>query len=176
MFGNTKTTEVGISRTFDPGTYQILARVRGRGTQSLSLGLVDTPTSQSQTISPLGTFSVSATGASYRFVPLSDNQGRTAIVELSGRQTLRLTAVDANENVDLNYFMLVPAEAVSEPTAVNLQVAEEGGQIQISWDGDGGVLQRATAVTGPWVNLPASGNSFSKTPDSAAEFFRLVSP
>lgn len=167
---------MNYTRTFEPGTYQILARVRGRGAQSLSLGSVDAPTSQNQTVSSLGTFSISATGASYRFVPLSDDQGRTAIVELSGLQTLRLTAVDANENVDVNYLMFIPAVAVSEPTAVDLQIAAEGGQINISWEGVGGVLQRATTVSGPWENLTVTGNSFSKNPDSEAEFFRLVSP
>ncbi|MDA1274389.1 MAG: hypothetical protein O2960_10100 [Verrucomicrobia bacterium] len=167
---------MNYTRTLEPGTYQILARARGRGAQTLSLGLVANPASANQTVTPLGSFKILPTGSSYRFTPLTDDQGRTAIMDLGGRQTIRLTAVDANGSVDLNYFMFVPATAVQEPTESRLQYALEGGQINITWQGTGGVLQRASAVIGPWENVSTSANRFSKSPNSAAEFFRLVSP
>jgi hypothetical protein len=163
------------TRTIEAGTYQILLRARARAEQDLSIGLVDSPVSSNQNVTSLGSFDIQSTGGSYKFFPLTDENGRIAVVELGGEQTLRITAENADENVDLNYLMLVPAEPVTSLPPATLTAASATGQITLSWDVAGGTLQSSDNVTGPWNDVSSNGTSHTKEADQATEFFRVIS-
>jgi hypothetical protein len=164
------------TRNITQGTYQIFLRARVRADQTLSLGTVSGATSSNQTVTELGQFSVSSTGGSYGFFPLKDDQGRDLVMALGGEQTLRLTAVQADNNVDLNYMMFVPATLSVKPQEITLNIASTGDQITLSWEGDGGQLQKSDQVNGNWENVSTTGNSHTITADQSAGFFRIVAP
>ncbi len=46
------------------------------------------------------------------------------------------------------------------------------GSVTLQWDS--GILESASAVTGPWTQESTAGNSFSTAPSDAMRFFRLV--
>ncbi len=163
------------TRTIEAGTYQILLRARARAEQDLSIGLVDSPVSSNQNVTSLGSFDIQSTGGSYKFFQLTDENGRIAVVELGGEQTLRITAENADENVDLNYLMLLPAEPVTSLPPATLTAASATGQITLSWDVAGGTLQSSDNVTGPWNDVSSNGTSHTKEADQATEFFRVIS-
>ena len=131
---------------------------------------------QNQTVNSLGQFDISSTGGRYQFFPLKDENGRDLVLEYGGEQTLRLTALEADGNVDLNYLMFVPADLATEPVEVELMIAAEGDSITLSWEGEGGLLQKSSSVNGPWEAVNTNGNSHIVTTDQSAEFFRLVAP
>jgi len=164
------------TRSIPQGTYQILLRARVRADQTLSLGTVSGATTANQTVTDLGQFNVSSTGGSYGFFPLKNEQGNDLVLEFDGEQTLRLTAVDADGNVDLNYMMFVPATISVEPQEVTLNIATAGDQITLNWEGDGGQLQKSDKVNGVWGNVSSTGNSHTITADQIAEFYRIVAP
>ena len=164
------------TRNIPQGTYQVLLRARGRGDQTIGLGSVNNPTSSNQTASAIGQFNVSSTGGSYKFFPLKDENGRDLVMEYGGEQTLRLTAINADSNVDLNYIMFVPATISQEPVEVELMIAGDGTQVTLSWEGDGGVLQQSASVNGPWSNVDTTGSSHTVTADQSEAFFRVVAP
>lgn len=170
------------TRDLPVGTYQVLLRARGRADQTLSLGSVSNPTQANQTVSELGTFVVGSTGGSYRFFPLKDAQGKDLVLEWGGKQTLRISALQTDGNVDLNYLMFVPASIQTEPVQVELSILSAGDQITLSWPvpaggGSGeGLLQKSASPLGPWVSVPTTGNSHTVSASQAAEFYRIVAP
>ena len=169
------------TRTLPSGTYQVLLRARARATQSLALGSVSDPSGANQAVSELGQFSVSSTGGSYRFFPLKDAQGKDLVLEYGGKQTLRLSALEADGNVDLNYLMFVPASIAEDPVQVELGIFRQEGQLILSWPipaggGSGGVLQKSTSPLGPWQVVQTSGNEHAVSANQAAEFYRIVTP
>jgi hypothetical protein len=119
---------------------------------------------------------VSSTGGSYGFFPLKNDQGHDLVMELGGEQTLRLTAVEADSNIDLNYMMFLPANLSVEPQEVTMNITSSGNQITLSWEGDGGQLQKSDQVIGDWENVSTTGNSHTITADQSAAFFRIVAP
>ena len=164
------------TRDIPQGTYQILLRARVRANQTLSLGTVTGATTTNQTVTELGQFSVSSTGGSYGFFPLKNDQGHDLVMELGGEKTLRLTAVEADSNVDLNYMMFLPATLSAEPQEVTLNIKSSANQITLSWEGDGGQLQKSDQVIGDWENVSSTGNSHTITADQSTGFFRIVAP
>ena len=97
------------TRTFpEADAFRILLRARASATQTVRLERVSNPTGTEQEVTLLGTFLVPAS-TSYGFVPLTDLAGEKELtVTLTGEQTLRLTAVDASNNLNLNYLMFIP--------------------------------------------------------------------
>jgi hypothetical protein len=164
------------TRDIPQGTYQILLRARVRADQSLSLGTVTGSATTNQSVSNLGQFSVSSTGGRYGFFPLKDEQDKDLVLEISGEQTLRLTANEADGNVDLNYMMFVPATISVEPQEVTLNIATSGDQVTLTWEGNGGQLQKSDRVNGEWLNVTTTANSHTITADQSAEFFRIITP
>lgn len=48
----------------------------------------------------------------------------------------------------------------------------DNGSFTLEWDG-GGVLQQATLVNGPWVDVPAAASPYTFTPGESAQFQRI---
>jgi len=152
--GNEQGEWMNYTRTFAAGgKYKVYLRYGATVAQSVKLDLVTGATTAGQTTSALGSFSTAVTGNGYTYAQLTDALGNVLVVNLSGAQTLRLTAPAASLNLVLNYLVLVPvAGGTSGPTIGFANPAPSSttflpdGQIQIA------IVNRDTAV------LPASIN------------------
>lgn len=104
---------INYTRTYPAGTYNIYGRfAAGGATSGLSLALVTSGAgTTTQTLQPLGTFTVANTGGwgTFQFVPLRDAYGNLAEVTLSGAKTLQLKRT-SGEDANVNFLMVVPAE------------------------------------------------------------------
>lgn len=157
---------MNYTRNFATGDYHVYLRVGARAPQPVLLSRVTSDRSKpSQTTSTLGTFQVPSTGmiVNYRFVPLTDDSGKPAVVKLSGLETLRLTLGGPQQNstqftMTLNYLLCVPAVAVPS-------------EIQ---------LESAAAVVGPYAvensaTFDASNLTITVPLNGGARFYRLRS-
>jgi hypothetical protein len=121
------------TRVFEEGTYRVFLRVAAGADAEFELGLVTSdPTQTDQTVDTIGSFVVSA-GGGYKSVPLTNEQGAPQAFQLSGEQTLRLTAV-SGDNVQVNHFFLSPFEASGIPTSVSLSAPEDGRRFLMGQD------------------------------------------
>ena len=116
---------MNYTRQFATANYRVYLRVASTGPGILQLARVtgDTATTN-QTAHPVGVFLVPNTGASnrYAYVPLTDASGQNEIsVPLSGVNTLRLTALDATNQMRLNFMVLLPGGTSMIPPVVELQ-------------------------------------------------------
>jgi hypothetical protein len=166
------------TRDLPEGIYHVLLRARSTGSQTLSLGSVEGASATDQSHTENGRFHVEATGGSYRFFPLLDESGREVILDGVGEvETLRLSAVEADGNVELNYLMLIPAVIpVIPPMVPSVEISANGNQIVLQWEGQVGQLQRSTKVTGPWENVTTSGNTYTEQAEGDAAFYRMTLP
>jgi hypothetical protein len=166
------------TRDLPEGIYHVLLRARSTGSQTLSLGSVEAASGTDQVHTENGRFHVKATGGSYRFFPLLDEAGREVILDGAGEvETLRLSAVEADGNVELNYLMLIPAVIpVIPPMVPSVEISANGNQIALQWEGQVGQLQRSTKVTGPWENVTTSGNTYTEQAEGDAAFYRMTLP
>ena len=110
---------MNYTRTFLAGKYNVYLRYASQVAQQVRLDLVTGDhTKTNQTTSFLGTFSTPS-GTGYAYAQLSDAFGKPLVLNLSGVQTLRLTAPDASINLQLNYLVFAPASgAVANPPVV----------------------------------------------------------
>ena len=106
--------------------FRILLRARASAPQLVRLERVTNPASSEQEVTLLGAFLVPASG-SYGLVPLTDLAGEKELtVKLTGEQTLRLTAAEANNNLNLNYMMFIPATDTAILPTVAFSAPAEG--------------------------------------------------
>ena len=113
---------MNYTRSFAPGIYNVYARVAdGGGNLSATLAKVTSGWgTTSQTITNLGTFSMANSGGwdSFSWSPLRDGNGNLVRVQLSGTNTLRLTAGNGGGgNVD---FLLFTPANTNLPTINNI--------------------------------------------------------
>ncbi|MBI3849711.1 MAG: carbohydrate-binding protein [Verrucomicrobia bacterium] len=108
------------TRTFPTGKYDVYLRFASTVAQSVRLDLVTGDRTQpNQTTAFLGTFPVPNSGGAHTYARLRDAFGSNLVVNLSGVQTLRLTAPDASLDLQENYLVLVPlVSAVTNPPVV----------------------------------------------------------
>lgn len=102
------------TRTLPSGRYYAWLRVASSAAQAVRLDRVTGDTSHpNQSLELLGFFSVPRTGnlLNFDFAPLADQQGRPIALPLEGKTTLRVSALQANNDLALNFLMLVPADA-----------------------------------------------------------------
>ncbi|HEY2952520.1 MAG TPA: hypothetical protein VGK40_08060, partial [Verrucomicrobiae bacterium] len=115
---------MNYTHTFNAGNYQVFLRVSATAAQQLRLDRVTSDTTTSnQTTATVGFFNVPNTGnsAAYCMIPLQDALGNNTLVNLAaGAQTLRLTALSANNNVQLNFMVLIPSLATLPPTVSSI--------------------------------------------------------
>ncbi|MBI3852016.1 MAG: hypothetical protein HY298_17295 [Verrucomicrobia bacterium] len=111
---------LNYSRTFPAGKYNVFLRCAGQVAQSVRLDLVtgNTTTSNQATFS-LGSFPVPNSGAGHVYVRLGNAFGSPLVLNLSGVNTLRMTAPDASLNLQMNYLVFAPVVgAVTNPPVV----------------------------------------------------------
>jgi hypothetical protein len=95
------------TKTFPAGKYNVYARLSTSSGSTINMDQVVTgQTTTSQTLSRLGNFTYTGTGA-FQWVPLLQN-GSLAVVNLSGQNTVRATT-GGGANAD--FYMLVPANS-----------------------------------------------------------------
>ncbi len=106
---------LNYTRTFPAGNYFVYLRFNSRTNQEVRLEQVISDRSQAgQASMILGSFAAPR-AIGYQYAPLADNAGQPVILGLSGVQTLRLRALGANNDLSLNYLMLVQT---GEPSTV----------------------------------------------------------
>jgi hypothetical protein len=116
------------TRTFpDQPGYRVFLRVQAQAEQNVRLDLVTSdPSAADQTVELLGYFKAPA-ASEYAFVPLTDLAGENELsVILSGEQTLRLTAEQAEADININYMMFVPTEETSVLPSAIIQSPADG--------------------------------------------------
>lgn len=111
---------LNYTRTFPAGTYHVYLRFAKPGTVDAVMQLDEVTsgsTTSAQTLAPMGAFHHAPTtgNADYEFIPLTDATGQAVAVSLSGQRTLRLTLLSGAGNVNLNYFVFVPATETQPP-------------------------------------------------------------
>jgi hypothetical protein len=129
---------------------------------------------RNQTVKKLGVFQPGrATGgwAAFEFFPLEDDTGEHAIVTLGGEQTLRLTILPGN--VDMDFLAFVPVKKPSiGPPGQFVAIRRDGANIVFEWTG-GGTLQMADEFSGPWTDIEGATSPRSVAPAGDRRFFRL---
>jgi hypothetical protein len=111
------------TRTVLADSYHAYLRVASTAAQAIRLDRVTSGASQpNQILEFLGSFLVPRTGNlnMFNYVPLTDVQGRLVALPLGGVTTLRLTALTANNDMALNYLLLLPAGAASADPLVSV--------------------------------------------------------
>ena len=120
---------MNYSRTFAAGTYNFYLRASststsGGGTNAVRLDYVTSdPTQPSQTTTNIGIFLVPYTGNAQVFTNtplLNTNVGGTvlAVTLPAGVHTLRLTCLNAGNNLQLNYLIAAPASGSAPTVAI----------------------------------------------------------
>jgi hypothetical protein len=181
---------LNYTRTIPNARYNAYLRASSTAPQRVRLDRVTGDVTQAnQTVASLGTFQVPVTGNANAFVytPLTDAQGAMSVLELSGLQTLRLTALDANNTLNLNFLILVKAPAVTAPQSVTLTGARvAAGSISFTFVATAGrsyrVEYRNSLDAGSWTLLTAINNASAGTQTAtdtataqAQRFYRVVS-
>lgn len=161
------------TREFPAGRYNIYARISSGGADMHShLDLVSDPTSATPDLTLLGRFDGTTTGGwdTFTFVPLKNDAGELAVVDLAGKQTLRYT-IDPGEQ-DHNYLMLCPAPTeVPTPRFTGITLVD-GNKVRLEWTGDA-VLEVADDLNGPWVAIPGATSGLVADVDRVKRFARL---
>jgi len=154
---------LNYTRVFPSGVYQVFARLAdpSRNQFDATLSAVTAgATTPDQTVFPLGTLRLSATGGSqvYAFVQLADCFGKPAPLFLQGQKTLRFTLADPR-TCNFNYLMFVPSQA---PAAAYVSsVSPRPGETDVLPDTviTANLLNQATQVTPQSVQLLLSGQN-----------------
>lgn len=147
------------TRTLPEGNYRVYLRGATTVVQGFQLDLVTTgATTANQTTRLLGTFTLGQAGGGFGYGSLGDAAGNGVVLRLPANPTLRLTALGAAGNVQLNYVLLVPttenpgmpylASATPAPGAVNV-APDAAVQLQL--------LNGGTAVDAANVSLQFGG-------------------
>ncbi|HWD92029.1 MAG TPA: hypothetical protein VG938_06740 [Verrucomicrobiae bacterium] len=176
---------LNYSRTFPTNKYNVFGRLAG-GAGPFSNTTMKLVTAgrgtTTQTTQLIGSFAdADAAGwSTWHWVPMRDTNGNIATVSLGGVQTLQITSAGG---VNANYYMFVPAAAVSlSPT---LSVSLSGSSVQLKFPTQSGssytVLYTDALVGGTWQPLSAAvpGDGSVKTVNDtisgsvAKRFYRL---
>ena len=163
---------LNYSRTFPSGNYQAFLRASATVPQQLLLDRVTGDRTQpNQTTTSLGIFSISSAGRLniYGYAQLSDVSGNPLPVNLSGVQTLRLTAPNANDDVQVNFIFFAPTPAAA-PRITSATISN--GMVTIQWT-NGGTLQSTTNLNLliTWKDLESDG-SFTE-PTTGNKFYSV---
>ncbi len=182
---------LNYTRTFPTNTFNVWARMAAGGgafTNATLSAVTSGVGTSNQTTAVLGTFTDAnpAGWQTYHTIPLLDVNGNKAVVQLSGKTTLRLTAPtnasSASGAVNVLYFMLTPAVAPAQPYSISARLV--GGQLQISVPTQVGynyaVWSASNLSSGGWIpvgtSFPGDGTVHVITPAAAASqgFYRVV--
>jgi hypothetical protein len=146
------------TRTYPAGRYYVWGQyAAGGGEASTSLSIVTSGWgTTTQTTNVVGTFTIpNSSWTEYIWVPMRDVNGNLGKVILNGStNTLKLVRASTGPDVNVNFFMLVPA---SDPGQTTLTAALSGGNINLSFLSQTGFLyqvQYKASLTDPtWTPL-----------------------
>lgn len=100
------------TRNFSNDRYVAYLRYSASSGSTVRLDRVTGATGSNQSTTLLGYFNaatVSNNLSNYAYAPMTDVDGNLVVFSLSGATTLRMTSVDGNNNIQLNYLVLAPA-------------------------------------------------------------------
>ena len=146
---------LNYTRTFPTGTYRVFLRASATAQQVVRLDQVTGDRPQpNQTTAQLGNFPVTSTGSlnAFGYAELSDAFGNSQPVSFSGVQTLRLTALTANNNLQFNFLFFVPSTG-----APKLAVQTSATNIVVSWNPAGGALEVSSDLAA-WSPVAGASN------------------
>jgi hypothetical protein len=152
-------------------SYNVIGRLSSGGNPIIAeLGDVTGATTANQTVTKLGNFKPGRATAGWdnmEWFQMTDDAGNAASVSLGGEKTLRFTTLPG-ANLDVDYFMLVPAGGGPGP-GPSLTITLAGGQVSITYTG---TLQGSDTVTGPYTDVAGATSPYSTAPSGTARFFR----
>jgi hypothetical protein len=158
------------TRDIPAGEYNVYAAIShgetGAGVLDAALQLVE-----GATLTDLGVFSGTGTGGwgNNGLVPLTESAGGSmvALDWPGGPATVRYTI----NNGDHDFFMMVPA---AEAAAGFTGIVDNGdGTITLEWS-NGGTLQSAADVNGPYSDVTGATSGQPITPTGANEYYRVM--
>ena len=80
---------------------------------------------------------------------------------------------DLSETIGVEFINQLPDVDPVE-TSAQLQISLTGSNVELSWDGVGGVLEAAAAISGPWTEVAVSStNRVSVAAGESRQFYRL---
>lgn len=162
------------TRTFPTGSYHIYGYMAAAEPIENFLDRVTGDTTQpEQATSRLGSFTHPATGnwQVYDYIPLTDDNGDLAIVDLNGEETLRFTVGSGQANV--NFFILVPTEReiIVYP---ELNISRSGDNAVLAWEAEGWVLEASINLeAGSWQEISSTSPWEEEFVDFGRRFYRL---
>lgn len=124
----------------------------------------------SQTVERLGSFSAPGSGgwSNSNLVPMKTDTGADAIVDLTGKQTVRFNTVSG----DFDFLLFVPHVAATEQPRIT-SVTRSGNQVTISWTGGGTLWTSPTVTGGTWTSTGDSDGTYTTTASAATAFFQV---
>jgi hypothetical protein len=162
------------TRTIPAGQFNVVFRAANGTTGAGSVALARVTSgvgTTTQTTSPLGTFTVPATGGwqTYTWVPLRDNSGN--LVKFTGtgaQQTLRTTSGGGN---NANFYMLIPANT-NQPSIVNVYpdgstFFQNTNKLAFKVNAAGGATVNSNNVTVTLDGVLLSGMQFTGSPSTS---------
>ncbi|MGH7952662.1 MAG: hypothetical protein ACREFE_12205, partial [Limisphaerales bacterium] len=176
------------TRHYPAGTYNIVGRfAEGNNPTEATISLVTSGyQTATQTTSLLGTFFIPKTAwTGWEWTPMKDANGNLATVTLDGSQTtlqLAGSPIAGQDEVNVNFLMLVPAVAPANPVA--LTASSSGGNIVISFLTQSNfnyqVQYKNNLMDSSWTSLgggAVSGDGTTKSVNDAANgnqrFYRV---
>jgi hypothetical protein len=153
------------TRTLSSGSYNLWVRIASTATESIRVDRVTSGSSgTNQTRQFLGLINAPRTGSlgSYSYAQLTDLNGDPIPLPLGGATTLRLTAVNANGDMVLNYSLLQPASGASGPALVSVTppsgaTGQPGDAVveAVIYDGAAAVSQASVKLKVDGADVPA---------------------
>lgn len=178
---------LNYTRNFSAGNYHVFLRAHSLSPLQINLDKVTSdPAQPDQTTAPLGTFMTGGCAeCGFGYTPLTDGAGNLATLNLSGTNSLRLTAVSADVSLGLNYILFLPAGlsvAAAQPTigslAVNgnnllLSFAARTGQ-RYSLEYKDSIGQAGWSTLGTFTGIDGLMTLTNPVPTGSQRYFRLA--
>ncbi len=165
---------LNYTRLFPTAAYKAYVRVASTAARQLSLSKVTSDASApSQTAVVLGKFVVPNTGsaASYQYVPLVDTFGNPVAFSVAEFDTLRLSSVDANNDVAVNFFILVPTGTTSRPWIASASPAPGATRVQPGASISISIVNGGTAVNTGTIALSVDGTNITADASITSDAF-----
>lgn len=158
------------TRNIPPGKYHVFAGLSHGDAHARIGGNLAAVSGGAETV--LGVFDGLAPGGwgVNALLPLKDAATTNSVVtlDLGGTRTFRYN----DRNGDWDFVLFVPATGGGEEIRIQSIVKNTNGSVTLTWTG-GGTLQTATAVTGPWSDVPGATSPYTFTPPQAVVFGRI---
>ena len=140
--------------------YNLWLRLASTAAQEIRVDRVTSdPSLPNQTLELLGILKVPRSDSLdlFTYAPLTDSQGQGIALQLSGKTTLRLTAIGANDDLALNFLLLMPAS--SAPGAPLVSTSPSAGATGVTPDAivEAAIHDGSSAVDKNTVKLRVNG-------------------